>query len=67
VSWIDYQKAFDRVPHSWIIESLEINGTNNKTIIHKENRVFFCRINMCLHTENKLIETEDIEIQCGIF
>ena len=22
---------------------------------------------MCLHTENKLIETEDIKIQCGIF
>ena len=22
---------------------------------------------MCLHAENKLIETEDIEIQCGIF
>jgi hypothetical protein len=22
---------------------------------------------MCLHTENKLKETEDIKIQCGIF
>jgi hypothetical protein len=22
---------------------------------------------MCLHIENELIETEDIEIQCGIF
>ena len=22
---------------------------------------------MCLHAENKLIETEDIKIQCGIF
>ena len=22
--WLDYQKAFDSVPHSWIIESLEL-------------------------------------------
>jgi hypothetical protein len=22
---------------------------------------------MCIHTENKLIETKEIEIQCGIF
>jgi hypothetical protein len=29
---IDYQKAFDRVPHSWIIKSLELMGINNKVI-----------------------------------
>jgi hypothetical protein len=29
---IDYQKAFDRVPHSWIIKSLELIGINNKII-----------------------------------
>ena len=23
MAWIDYQKAFDRVQHSWIIKSLE--------------------------------------------
>ena len=26
MAWIDYQKAFDRVPHSWIIKSLELIG-----------------------------------------
>ena len=30
--WIDYQKAFDRVPHSLIIKSLELIGINNKVI-----------------------------------
>ena len=24
MAWTDYQKAFDRVPHRWIIKSLEI-------------------------------------------
>jgi hypothetical protein len=29
---MDYQKAFDRVPHRWIIKSLEIIGINTKVI-----------------------------------
>jgi hypothetical protein len=29
---IDYQKAFDRVPHSWIIKSLELIRINSKVI-----------------------------------
>ena len=32
MTWIDYQKALDRVPHSWIIKSLELFGINNKII-----------------------------------
>jgi hypothetical protein len=34
MAWIDYQKAFDRVPHmsSWIIKSLELIRINNKVI-----------------------------------
>jgi len=30
MAWIDYQKAFHRVPHSWIIKYLELIGINNK-------------------------------------
>jgi hypothetical protein len=32
MAWIDYQKAFDRVSHSWIIKSPEITGINTKII-----------------------------------
>jgi hypothetical protein len=32
IAWIDYQKAFYRVSHSWIIKSLEVIGVNNKFI-----------------------------------
>jgi len=32
MSWIDYQKYFDRVSHSWIIKSLESIGINNRVI-----------------------------------
>ena len=24
MAWIDYKKAFDMVPHSWIIEGLKV-------------------------------------------
>jgi len=29
MAWIDYQKAFDSMSHSWIIKSLELVGINN--------------------------------------
>ena len=32
MTWIDCQKAFDRMPHSWIIKSLELIEINNKAI-----------------------------------
>ena len=36
-------------------------------IIIIKNVMSYWRTRMRLHTENKLIETEDIKIQCGIF
>ena len=67
MAWIDYQKAFDRMPHSWIIKSLEVIGINSKVIAFTKKVMSYLRIHMNLHTENKLIETDDIKIQCEIF
>jgi len=66
MAWIDYQKALDRVPHSWIIKSLELIGINNKVISFIKKDMSYWRTRMRLHAENKLIEAEDIKIQCGI-
>jgi hypothetical protein len=67
MAWIDYQKASDRVPHSWIIKCLAIIGINTKVISFKKKIMGYWRTRMRLHAENKLLETEDIKIQCGIF
>ena len=67
MAWIDYQKALDSVPHSWIIKSLELIGINNKVISFIKRVMNYWKTHMYLHAENKLIETEDIKIQCGIF
>jgi hypothetical protein len=63
----DYQKAFDRAPHSWIIKSLELIGINTKIMQFTKKIVSYWKTRMHLHTENNLTETEEIEIQCGIF
>jgi len=39
ITWIDYQKAFDSVPHSWVEKSIEIVGVNSKI-------VRFCKLSM---------------------
>jgi hypothetical protein len=61
MAWINYQKAFDRVPHSWIIKSLEIIWFHTKVISFTKVMGYW-RTCMRLHAENKLIETEDIKI-----
>jgi hypothetical protein len=58
MAWIDYQKDFDRVPHIWIIKSLELIEINNKIILFIKKIMGHWRTRMCVHTENKLIETE---------
>ena len=67
MAWIDYQKAFDRVPHSWIIKCLDLIGINNKVIAFTKKVMTYWRTRKRLHAENELIETEDIKIQSGIF
>ena len=65
--WTDYQKALDTLPYSWITKSLELIGINNKVISFTKKVVIYWRTRLHRHTANKLIETEDIKIQCGIF
>jgi hypothetical protein len=67
MAWIDYQKAFERVLHIWINKSPELIGINSKVILFAMKVMTDSRTRMCLHAENKLIKTEDIKVQCGIF
>jgi hypothetical protein len=67
MAWIDYHKAFDSGPHSWIIKSLELIWIKNKVIAFTKKLMTYWKTHTRLHVENELIETEDIKIQCGIF
>ena len=37
MAWIDYKKAFDMIPHSWLIECLQIYGAEENTINFLKN------------------------------
>ena len=39
IAWIDYQKAFDSVSHSWVEKSIALVGVNS-TIVR------FCKLSM---------------------
>ena len=36
MAWTDYHKAYDMVPHSWIVECLEMLGIATKMIVPPE-------------------------------
>jgi hypothetical protein len=67
LAWIDYQKAFDTVPHSWTEKSKELIGVNNKIVI-------FCKLSMekwstklQLKRNQELIQSGIININRGVF
>jgi len=39
IAWVDYHKAFDSVPHSWVEKSIALVGVNSKI-------VRFCKLSM---------------------
>lgn len=65
--FIDYKKAFDSVPHSWIEKVLEIYK------IHPTIRLFLStimkswRTNIQLTTDKEQIKTDNIKINRGLF
>jgi hypothetical protein len=67
MAWIDYQKAFNSVPNSWIIKSLELIRINNKIIYFTKDTMSCWKTRIHLYAEKKLTETEDRVIHCGMF
>jgi len=67
IAWMDYQKAFDSVPHSWVEKSIELVGVNSKI-------VRFCKLSMekwntklILKTKQEVMQSQPIQIRRGIF
>ena len=67
IVWIDYRKAFDSVPHSWVEKSIELVGVNSKI-------VRFCKLSMekwntmlILKTKQEVMQSQPIQLRRGIF
>lgn len=67
MAYIDYQKAFDSVPHSWLGEILELYRIEDhicKFLMHAMKR---WKTNLLLRTKNNIIKAGNIDIRRGIF
>ena len=63
MAWIDFKKAFDSVPHDWILKCLQLYGVNEQV----QQLLFHS-----MHLWNTILTVEgniygEVSIQCGIF
>ena len=67
MAWIDYKKAFDSVPHSWIMRCLELYKIDEEIRSFLSNQILKWKTTITLnHTEGQIV-IPDIKIQRGIF
>ena len=66
-AWIDYKKAFDSVPHSWILKYLQMYKIHPVLITFIEECMSQWKTNMTLVHKEGVLETGPIRIKRGIF
>ncbi|KAL0841160.1 hypothetical protein ABMA28_014906 [Loxostege sticticalis] len=67
ISYIDYKKAFDSIPHSWLLEILEIYKINPKIIEFLKNTMTSWRTTINLRSSTNDISTGEVYIKRGIY
>ncbi|XP_047484152.1 uncharacterized protein LOC125035884 [Penaeus chinensis] len=67
MAWIDYKKAYDSVPHSWIIAAMKIYGTCPTIVKFLEAAMKEWNTEMQLYHSGGCIKTGRIAIIRGIF
>ena len=67
VSWIDYQKAYDSVPHEWLLKVLKIYKINPTIQRFLKNTMRTWKTRLCVKTKQCSIETDFIHVKKGIF
>lgn len=63
VAWIDYKKAFDSVPHSWLLKVLKLYGVSENIIKLLKHMMMTWRTNLVFGNSS----TPEIRILTGIF
>lgn len=67
MAYIDYQKAFDSIPHSWLLKALEIYNVDPTIINFLRHTMTKWNTSLRIRTQETNIETESINIERGIF
>ncbi|XP_064292512.1 uncharacterized protein LOC135310067 [Plodia interpunctella] len=66
-AYIDYQKAFDSVPHSWLLRVLNIYKIDPKIVLFLQNIMPNWKTSLCLTTQNSKVTSREITIKKGIY
>lgn len=66
-AYIDYKKAFDSVPHTWLIEVLQLYKIDNHIKEFLTHAMAKWNTQLLLNTPKKQIDAGGIEIKRGIF
>ena len=66
-SWIDYKKAFDSVPHTWILKCLEIFKISPMVTNFLRSSMNLWKTNLILSHSNGTLSSRDLRIKRGIF
>ena len=67
MAWIDYRKAFDSVPHDWILKSLEIYKVSPVIVNFLRSNMKLWKTNLFLYHQQGTLKSNPIDITCGIF
>lgn len=65
--YIDYKKAYDAVPHSWLLKILEIYRIDPKIQKFLSHTMTQWRTSIHINANNNFIQTRQIKINRGIF
>ena len=63
MAWIDYKKAYDFGPHSWIIECMEMAGIVDNLINLLQKSIDYWKVSLTSSGE----DLGDVEVKRGIF
>lgn len=67
MAYIDYQKAFDSIPHSWLLKTLEIYNVDPQIVLFLRNTMRNWQTKLSIKAANTISETQNIKIKRGIF
>ena len=67
MAWIDYKKAFDSVPQSWIKRCLKLCNINEEIQLILTNQMKKCKTNITLKYTKGKKSIEGVKIRRGIF
>ena len=64
--WFDYRKAFDMIPHKWLLEAMKLAKIPGKLVNAVKNLMIKWSTKLFLHTDKDTLETEVIKYVKGL-